>query len=159
MKYNLNYNVAIYPNELGWNKIRELLQKAYNFKSKESLEEYIKHRTSTNGAFVDQLWSIMSDLHDMFYNGTQYFDSMNIDLCFDDDLSTRIKKFKRKDVTKVLIDQATEVENLKSALKNILSNTINRDFGNDIMYKSGVLGNIKVAFGEKEFDRLVDYYN
>lgn len=61
-------------------------------------------------------------------------------------------------LTSCLIKKNQECENLKDALKNILSNTINRDFGKDGMYKTGVLMNIKVAVGEDLYNEWIEYY-
>ena len=82
IKYNSNNNVVIYPNEKGWAKIREILQKEYKFETAKELDEWlIKH--TVNGGYKDQLWTIVADFNSMFFNGTSYFENSFIDLCGD----------------------------------------------------------------------------
>ncbi len=80
-KYNINDSVIIYPNEKGWVKIREILKKEYSFATEESVDEFINLRKTPDGGYKEQLWCIASDLHDMFYNGTCYFNTSAITLC------------------------------------------------------------------------------
>jgi hypothetical protein len=47
---------------------------------------------------------------------------------------------------------------MKDALQAILINTANRTFNGDFVYKSGVLANIELALGKKEFDRIIKTY-
>jgi len=61
------------------------------------------------------------------------------------------------DLVGCLIKKSQECDKLKDALKAILMNTIHRDFGGDIMYKSGVLSNIKMALGD-EYEYYVELY-
>ena len=66
---------------------------------------------------------------------------------------------KEKDLTDCLIAKNQECERLKDALKAILMNSIHRDFGKDIMWKSGLLANIRMAFGEEEYNYWFEYYS
>ena len=63
------------------------------------------------------------------------------------------------DLIQLMIKQSQQMDKLKDCLKNILSNTLHREFKDDIMYKAGVLGNINVAFGDEEYERWVEYYS
>jgi hypothetical protein len=77
---NLNQNVIIYPNEKGWIKIKEILidqYESYGIFASKALQT-IELRRTEDGGYKDQLWHIMSDLHEMFFNGQQYFETTNI---------------------------------------------------------------------------------
>lgn len=63
--FSHNDNVTIYPNEKGWAKIIELTG---------DVDVYYYKQTE-DGGYRDQLWCIMHDLHEMFYNGQQYFEN------------------------------------------------------------------------------------
>jgi len=78
--YNINWDVIIYPSKKGWDKIHELVKAKYNL-TPEKATAWIKNRKTPNGGYKEQLWTIMDELHDMFYMGTQHFKHMNIDLC------------------------------------------------------------------------------
>jgi len=69
--FNLNDEVIIYPNEKGWQKIIELTAKNYKFSTEKAIEWTDKRKTEDDG-YKEQLWVIISDLHDMFYNGQNY---------------------------------------------------------------------------------------
>ena len=58
-----------------------------------------------------------------------------------------------------LIKKNQDCEKLEDALKAILMNTLHRDFNGDIMYKSGVLSNIRIALGEEKYDYFVELYS
>lgn len=68
-------------------------------------------------------------------------------------------KTKNKDLVDCLIKQNQYSQKLEDALKAILLNTINRDFKEDVMYKNGVLGNIKMALGEEKYKSAVELYS
>ena len=77
---NLNENVIIYPSEYGWKKIKEIVVQQYHDAGvpEEHALEYIRgHKTDDDG-YREQLWCIISDFHEMFYNGTRYFDKVII---------------------------------------------------------------------------------
>lgn len=57
-----------------------------------------------------------------------------------------------------LTKQSKDIEAMKDALKAILMNTINRDFDGDIVYKMGVLGNIRMAVGEQQYNEWEALY-
>jgi hypothetical protein len=82
-KYNANYEIIIYPSEKGWEKIRSIISSIYKLDGRR-LDAYIKSKTTPENGFKDQMWCIMSDFGEMYFNGTSYFSTMNIDLCFDE---------------------------------------------------------------------------
>jgi len=63
-----------------------------------------------------------------------------------------------KDINEFYLEKCTENEELRKSLRTILMNTINRDFGGDIMYKSCVLATIRAALGEEEYKYYEDLY-
>jgi hypothetical protein len=67
-------------------------------------------------------------------------------------------KNKSNELVDLMIKKNQECEKLKDALKAILQNTIHRDFNGDIVYKSGVLTNIKIALGEEDYNYYVELY-
>lgn len=70
-RFNLNHEVIIYPNEKGFAKIKALIANRYLL-SNEEAETWINKRKTEDGGYKEQLWVIVSDLHDMFYNGQNY---------------------------------------------------------------------------------------
>jgi hypothetical protein len=74
--FNVNWKATIYPNESGWAKIRQILEK----QGTADVDGWIRRRASDDGGYTDQLWSIISDLGPMFFNGTGFFESANIKL-------------------------------------------------------------------------------
>ena len=86
--YNLNFNVIIYPSELGWIKIRELISEYYSVVDFFDVDAFINKRRSEDGGFEEQLWVIMSMLGDAFFNGSRYLESTAMTLC--GDISTDI---------------------------------------------------------------------
>lgn len=67
------------------------------------------------------------------------------------------KGCENREMVDIFIKEARHVVILEDALKAILLNTLHRNL--DPMYKFGVLCNIKAAFGEEEYERLVDMYS
>ena len=78
-RFNLNHEVVIYPNEKGWQKIIELTAKNYQFSIEKAIEWTDKRKTD-DGGYKEQLWVIISDLHDMFYNGQNYMQTTWVSL-------------------------------------------------------------------------------
>lgn len=78
--FNLNDDVIIFPNPSGWKKIISDIMKAYQFDEKKAKEWAEKSKTE-DGGYKEQLWEIISMHHDMFFNGTTYFKTVNIILC------------------------------------------------------------------------------
>ncbi len=76
-KFNLNYEVIIYPTEKGWSMIKQNLIFAYNIAL---AEEHIALKRTEDGGFREQLWCIMQDHSNLFYNGTDCLKTMVIDL-------------------------------------------------------------------------------
>lgn len=70
-RFNLNHEVIIYPNEKGFAKIKALISNRYLL-SNEEAETWVNKRKTEDGGYKEQLWVIVSDLHDMFYNGQSY---------------------------------------------------------------------------------------
>ncbi|MBW7844875.1 MAG: hypothetical protein H3C45_04390 [Bacteroidia bacterium] len=70
-RFNLNHEVIIYPNEKGFAKIKALIANRYLL-SNEEAETWVNKRKTEDGGYKEQLWVIVSDLHDMFYNGQNY---------------------------------------------------------------------------------------
>lgn len=70
-RFNLNHKVIIYPNERGFAKIKALIGNRYLL-SNEEAETWVNKRKTEDGGYKEQLWVIVSDLHDMFYNGQNY---------------------------------------------------------------------------------------
>lgn len=70
-RFNLNHEVIIYPNERGFAKIKALISNKYSLSSEEA-EVWVNKRKAEDGGYKEQLWVIVSDLHDMFFNGQNY---------------------------------------------------------------------------------------
>lgn len=83
IRFNINYEVTIYPSEQGWVKIKQILQEKYAFKTKEELDKWIANRTVVNDGYKEQLWTIMGDFGDMFFNGSFYLKNTFMDLSGD----------------------------------------------------------------------------
>jgi hypothetical protein len=79
---NFNDEVIIYPSEEGWTKLFDILHKLHNVKYKSNIfiSDYVSLRRTEDGGYKEQLWVIISDLHEMFFNGTPYLKNMNINL-------------------------------------------------------------------------------
>ena len=73
-RFNVNYYVTIYPNDIGWQKIIEIISEQYNM-SKEDARRKVQKRTTKDNGYKDQLWCIMSELHSMYFNGQNYFEN------------------------------------------------------------------------------------
>ncbi len=77
MESNLNKSITIYPNETGWRKIVALTANNYLLSEKEAKEIVNKHKTK-DGGYKDQHWSIINDLHSMFFNGQNFLKTADI---------------------------------------------------------------------------------
>jgi len=62
---------------------------------------------------------------------------------------------KNKSLTTLLIEQ----EKVAESLRNILRNTLHRDFDGDIIFKSCLMANIRLGLGDKEFERCEELYS
>ncbi len=51
-----------------------------------------------------------------------------------------------------------KIEKLEDVLKTIMLNTINREFNDNKMYKSGVLSHIEIAVGKEKFEEWEKIY-
>jgi hypothetical protein len=76
-KFNINHDVIIYPSDKGWWKIKENLIYAYDV---DYAERQIASKRTEDGGFKEQLWCIMQDHSNLFYNGTDCLKSITIDL-------------------------------------------------------------------------------
>lgn len=76
-EFSLNDDVTIYPNENGWKRIRKIVYTKHALRDVE-LERFIQNRTSDDGGYTDQLWSIIHDLGDMIWQGTNCIESTKI---------------------------------------------------------------------------------
>ena len=81
-EFNLNREVIIYPTEEGWKRIKELIAFTYSCNDLEA-DGWVSRRKTDNGGYKDQLWVIIHDLHDMFYNGQRWLKT-NIDIINED---------------------------------------------------------------------------
>ena len=84
IKFNINWEIIIYPSESGWDKIHDLTKEAYHLTHDVAIE-WVNSRTvpakdDMSKGYKDQLWSIAGDLHSMFFNGTPYFATINMRL-------------------------------------------------------------------------------
>lgn len=78
-RFNLNHKVIIYPNKRGWRKIKALIASKYLLSCEEA-DVWVNARKTTCGGYEEQLWVIISDLHDMFYNGQNFMANTEIAL-------------------------------------------------------------------------------
>ena len=76
--FSTNDYVTIYPNKKGWEKIKELLEKKYNFN--ELGIKIITENRLDDGGYRDLLWHIIEDLNEMFFHSQSYFENTNITL-------------------------------------------------------------------------------
>jgi hypothetical protein len=80
MKFNLNDEVVIYPTPEGWDKIIEIYRKTYGKDYNEAMNNIRKgHRTEDNG-FKEQLHVIINMYGDIFFNGSNYITTADMDL-------------------------------------------------------------------------------
>jgi len=86
-KYNVNYEMVFYPTEEGWDKIKEILEKKYKEYSKDYTnidfqtpdETIKKHKTEDNG-YKDQMWVIIANFNELFFNGSSFLKHTTIEL-------------------------------------------------------------------------------
>jgi len=76
-KFNINHEVIIYPTERGWEKIKKNL---YSIYSMQVADNELALKRTEDGGFKEQLWCIMQDHSNLFYNGTDCLKTMVIDL-------------------------------------------------------------------------------
>lgn len=78
-KFNLNHEVIIYPTDKGWYKIKQNLILIYS-QNLDYLDKQIALKRTEDGGFKEQLWCIMQDHSNLFYNGTDCLKTMVISL-------------------------------------------------------------------------------
>jgi hypothetical protein len=83
--FNINHDVVFYPTESGWKKMVECLYEYYNqydhiIMSWEDAKDYIEEKKTEDGGYREQLWVFMATYGEMFFNGTQYWENMNMTL-------------------------------------------------------------------------------
>jgi len=71
--YSLNDKVIIYPNEKGWQKIKDVYSLDLSY-----APNLLTIRTVEDGGYEDMLWRIIHDLGGMFYHGSHYFKTTEI---------------------------------------------------------------------------------
>ena len=67
----------MYPTEKGWEKIKKNLVTIYGI---ELGGMELDRKTTKNNGFKEQLWCIMQDHSNLFYNGTECLKTMVIEL-------------------------------------------------------------------------------
>ena len=81
-KFTVNDQVVIYPNDKGWDKIHDLIREKYRLSNQKTFD-FIEGR-KFDGGYRDQMWTIMSDLHSMYFNGQNYFSNTYIAFSVDE---------------------------------------------------------------------------
>ncbi len=71
IKLNLNNEIIIYPSNIGWIKIHEIISNLYGV-SADKLDDEIKKRTTEDNGYRDQLWKIIEELYPLIFNGSRY---------------------------------------------------------------------------------------
>lgn len=78
IKISLNDYITISPSKLGWEKIRDVIAKTYNYDSVE-VSEYILRKKTEDGKYREQMWQIMSLFgNELFYNGSNYIENTEV---------------------------------------------------------------------------------
>jgi len=72
LDFNLNFEAVIFPSESGWKKIVSDLMSEYKLTEEEAIA-WTEKRKTTDGGYKEQLHSIISIHHNMFFNGSNYF--------------------------------------------------------------------------------------
>jgi hypothetical protein len=107
---NLNTDVIIYPTFSGWKKMIKCYYNYYNqydhiIISWEDAEKAIEDNKTEDGGYKEQLWVLMSTFGEMFFNGTPYWENMNLTIVPDPydewlkeskKLKNRLKRWKTK---------------------------------------------------------------
>ena len=70
---NINDYALIYPTQKGWLAMIDNYSKLYIISIDKAKEKIEANRVGD--AYRDQLWSIMCDFGDLFFNGSDYFTS------------------------------------------------------------------------------------
>lgn len=81
--FNINDYITIYPTSSGFEKIKSILvnsKEQLGFKDLNEIEEYIGRRRTTQGGYRDQMWTITSKFSALFFNGSNYFETTEIEL-------------------------------------------------------------------------------
>ena len=79
MTFNINDKVIIYPTPKGWDKLVELNMNTYK-RTHKLAKQYIELQRTPDDGFEDQLWVIMELYSGIFYNGSNYLESTEIEL-------------------------------------------------------------------------------
>ena len=81
MKTNLNYHMTIYPNESGWKEIERLTAEYYKPVNPEmDFSENVAAHKTKSGGYMNQTWFIIEMFHSMFFNGSPFFKSTEIEI-------------------------------------------------------------------------------
>jgi hypothetical protein len=68
-KHSLNNEIVIYPSEKGWEKINSMFS-----------EKYVQDRMTEDGGYQDLMWTVIEDLHELFYHGSDYLETTTIEI-------------------------------------------------------------------------------
>lgn len=72
MEFNINNEIIIYPNEKGWEFIRNRLRDSYSLKSNTELNKFIVNNITHDNGFKEQMWCIIEILPELFHQGSDY---------------------------------------------------------------------------------------
>lgn len=75
--FNANHYATIFPSEKGWKRMVKNVMKYYEL-SEEDATKHIESYKTEEGGYKDQLWCIMSMFGDMYFNGSPYFEKLNM---------------------------------------------------------------------------------
>ena len=76
-KFNLNYDVIIYPTEKGWERIKQNLINTYGV---DYANKHLPLMRNDDGGCKEQLFALMLDHGNLFYSVTDYLKTMVIEL-------------------------------------------------------------------------------
>ncbi len=100
MTFNINNKVIIYPTKKGWDKLIELNMNVYK-RNYKTAKEYIDRCRTEDDGFEEQLWVIMELYIGIFYNGTNYLETTNIELHDKVEMTSQeLRDYKLKDLLK-----------------------------------------------------------
>jgi len=78
-KHNLNDYIIVFPSKKGWEEIKRIISKRYNY-NESQVGYYIKEATTETGGFVEVMWQFITLFHEMIYHGTNNFETMNFEI-------------------------------------------------------------------------------
>jgi hypothetical protein len=77
VELNINQEVIIFPNKLGWEKIRlvDRVNKRKHFHNDEDYLASFQNKMVENGGFKEQLWVVIDELHELFESTNRYLEN------------------------------------------------------------------------------------